>query len=154
MAVKKAASRKRVVRMKPPTKWKANVALLRDVQGYMMKHPEDINQQAYCGSQFCIAGTAAVLAGLITRRAIKRLDELAAMIPGDGRISSAAQKALRLTNLEAGRLFDARWSHLPERYRPPSRYAYSDKDTEEFQKDCMLVSCDRIDLFIRTKGKM
>lgn len=118
-----------------------NVKLLKQVRDYIAKHPERYNQSKWCGTECCVAGTAAFLSGKVTSRKVRAADPMSTW--ANTEIRDIARRALRITQREADRLFSAGWAHLPERYRVRREMEPTERAGRAY---------DRINRFIETKG--
>ncbi len=91
-----------------------NIPLLRKVLDHITEHPEEWEQDLWamrreCGTSFCVAGHAAVMAG----HQIRWDDGVATHTTEHATIRAVATRELGLTNLQSLRLFNAD-NTLPE----------------------------------------
>lgn len=110
--------------------WGMNVKLLKQVRDFIGTHPEQFNQENWCGSACCVAGHAVKLAG---------------GIPHTHNADTVAQELLKLSDDQAARLFNATW------YRIAGGKFTVNHDTMS-PEECSKRAVKRINHFIKTGG--
>jgi hypothetical protein len=125
-----------------------NVRLLKQVRDYIKDHPDEYDQDQWCGTQFCIAGHILSLSGTVPDDLLRGEDDsrLRSYLRShftraeEGVFSGPAAELLDISEGEATSLF-LNW---PKRYEDAMRYASAEEKPA--------VAVDRIDHFIKTKG--
>jgi len=119
-----------------------NVKLLRRIQKAISKEPEKYDQDAWCGSECCLAGHAVILSGHAEISNDSCEGVMVRLSYGkEVHIQDFAAEELELTEDQSCKLFDV-W---PREFREAYDGALTDKGRAR-------VAVRRIDHFIKTKG--
>lgn len=126
-----------------------NIELLERVAEQIESHPEKYDQNFWCGTQHCIAGTTLALCGQNIRDYVAS-DHSEEPTSLRNHIAEAAMQVLDLTAEQAGRLFLGGEDGPFERmWMTDSKLQYEDLSL----KDRANAAADRIRHFIATEGR-
>jgi hypothetical protein len=133
-----------------------NIQRLRKLAKYILAYPSKYDQNSFCGTQACLAGHAAILAGIPVSEIINDSYSYSTIL-NEFIIKEKAQKYLQLTKEQGERLFSPTFPPDELEFFFPEE-SWPEKFNNRYEKaktprTRAKIAAQRIEHFIQTKGR-